>query len=43
MQLLCGKPKSSVIVLDTAYVAETVVWPIPFLINMFTALKGSLF
>ena len=24
-------------------VAETVVWPIPFLINMFTALKGSQF
>ena len=24
-------------------VAETAVWPIPFLINMFTALKGSQF
>ena len=26
-----------------ALVAETMVWPIPFLINMFTALKGSQF
>ena len=28
---------------EEALVAETMVWPTPFLINMLTALKGSLF
>ena len=30
-------------VTEEAYVAETTVWHITFLINMFTALKGSQF
>ena len=30
-------------VTEEAYVAETAVWPIPFLINMFSALKRSQF
>ena len=30
-------------VTEEALVAETAVWPIPFLINVYTALKGSLF
>ena len=30
-------------VTDEAYVAETAVWPITFLISMLTALKGSQF
>ena len=30
-------------VTDETLIVETAVWPIPFLINVFTALKGSQF
>ena len=28
---------------DETLIVETAVWPVPFLINVFTALKGSQF
>ena len=34
---------SSLRVTDETLIVETAVWPIPFLINVFTALKGSQF